>query len=109
MAAIVGILAISRYEATINHPDAAARYRDALQSGLGDDYASNELLLPIMASEDFSYYLHACPGAFALIGSGDGEAAHEVPCHSPNYDFNDALIDPVARIYARLAGVPIPD
>lgn len=98
-----------RYSATVNHATEAAQYRSALVAQLGEHALSETTRLPIMASEDFSYYLQACPGAFALIGSGDGQQAHEVPCHSPNYDFNDALIDPVARIYARLAGVPIPD
>jgi hippurate hydrolase len=98
-----------RYSATVNHAAEASLYRSMLTEQLGDQVLSESTRLPIMASEDFSYYLQVCPGAFALIGSGDGERAHQVPCHSPHYDFNDALIDPVARIYARLAGVPIPD
>jgi len=100
---------LPRYSATVNHAAEASLYRSALTDQLGENALSETTRLPIMASEDFSYYLQACPGAFALIGSGDGERIHQVPCHSPNYDFNDALIDPVARIYARLAGVPIPD
>jgi hippurate hydrolase len=98
-----------RYSATVNHAAEASIYRSMLIEQLGDQALSESTRLPIMASEDFSYYLQVCPGAFALIGSGDGERAHQVPCHSPHYDFNDALIDPVARIYARLVGVPIPD
>ncbi|WP_371413236.1 M20/M25/M40 family metallo-hydrolase [Methylophaga sp. SB9B] len=62
---------------------------------------------PIMASEDFSYYLQHIPGAFALIGSDDGPD-HQVPCHSPYYDFNDRLIPAVTRLFSRLVGVGVP-
>jgi hippurate hydrolase len=101
----------SRYEATINHPDAAARYRKALHGVLGDDYASNELLLPIMASEDFSYYLNEIPGAFALIGMSEkqnGGPAYQFPCHSPNYQFNDQILDSVMRVFCQLTGISQP-
>jgi amidohydrolase len=97
-----------RYDATINHTPEAARYRQALLEEFGPDALCQRTAVPIMASEDFSYYLQVCPGAFALIGSDDGLAHHDVPCHSVEYDFNDALIARVTRIYARLAGAPLP-
>ncbi|HUX82472.1 MAG TPA: N(2)-acetyl-L-2,4-diaminobutanoate deacetylase DoeB2 [Halothiobacillus sp.] len=96
-----------RYQATVNHPEPALHYRGALTSVLGADWCASELPVPIMASEDFSYYLEAIPGAFALIGADDGAGHHE-PCHSPRYDFNDRLIDPVGRILASLIGVSPP-
>ena len=96
-----------RYGATVNHPAPAAELRDALAAELGDDWRSTDTAVPIMASEDFSYYLQQVPGAFALVGADDGRGHHE-PCHSARYDFNDALIPHVARVYARLAGVPVP-
>ncbi len=61
-----------------------------------------------MASEDFSYYLQEIPGAFALIGSDDGPE-HQVPCHSPFYDFNDRLIPLVTALFSRLSGAPVPE
>ncbi|MDA3875510.1 MAG: amidohydrolase, partial [Halothiobacillus sp.] len=96
-----------RYQATVNHPEPALHYRGALTSVLGADWCASELPVPIMASEDFSYYLEAIPGAFALIGANDGTGHHE-PCHSPLYDFNDQLIDPVGRVLASLIGVSPP-
>ena len=95
-----------RYDATVNHPDEAAEYRQALVAEMGDAVIDRELPLPIMASEDFSYYLKEIPGAFALIGADDGNDHHH-PCHSAMYDFNDRLIAPVAAVYARLAGAPV--
>lgn len=102
----------SRYEATINHPTAAARYRQALQNELGDDCADSELLLPIMASEDFSYYLNEIPGAFALIGMAEqqnGRLAYQFPCHSPNYQFNDRILDSVMRVFCQLTEIGKPN
>jgi amidohydrolase len=98
-----------RYGATVNHAGPAGEMRGALAEELGADWQAGHLPVPIMASEDFSYYLGQVPGAFALIGSDDGEMQHAQPCHSPRYDFNDRLIPVVARVFARVAGAPLPD
>ncbi len=55
---------------------------------------------PVMASEDFSYMLNACPGAYIQIGNGDGEGGCEV--HNPGYDFNDAALPYGAALFAGL-------
>lgn len=55
----------------------------------------------VMASEDFSSMLEACPGAYIQIGNGDGVGGCEV--HNPGYDFNDAILPLGASLYARLA------
>ncbi|MGC9456942.1 MAG: N(2)-acetyl-L-2,4-diaminobutanoate deacetylase DoeB2 [Halothiobacillaceae bacterium] len=96
-----------RYGATVNHAGAAAHYRDALAGILGPQWQDERLPVPIMASEDFSYYLQEIPGAFALIGANDGDGPAE-PCHSPRYDFNDRLLDPVGRLLVTLAGLEPP-
>jgi len=79
--------------------------RHALEQELGPEWQSADTPMPIMASEDFSYYLKGKPGAFALIGADDGAPHHGVSCHSPEYDFNDGLIPVVTRVFARLAGI----
>lgn len=96
-----------RYSATINHPAQAANARAHWQALYGKDTLAAAQGLPIMASEDFSYYLRARPGAFALIGSNDGDD-HSIPCHSPHYDFNDKLINDVCRWFCRLTGMKNP-
>ncbi len=96
-----------RYGATINHPRQATNARGCWQECHGADSLAHEHSTPIMASEDFSYYLQTIPGAFALIGSDDGKH-HAVPCHSPNYDFNDRLINDVCRWFCRLTGMKTP-
>lgn len=96
-----------RYGATKNDPREAARMRSALAEEYGAAWQSEFTPVPIMASEDFSYYLNAIPGAFALIGSGDG-SSNDYPCHNARYDFRDSLIPQVARVFLRLAGAPLP-
>ncbi|MEC9329646.1 MAG: M20 aminoacylase family protein [Pseudomonadota bacterium] len=54
----------------------------------------------IMASEDFSYMLNECPGAYINIGNGGEEGYCEV--HNPGYDFNDEIIPLGATFFARL-------
>ena len=96
-----------RYSATINHAQQATVARETWQALYGEQSLEHGQHLPIMASEDFSYYLQHKPGAFALIGSNDGNN-HDLPCHSPSYDFNDRLINDVCRWFCRLAGMRTP-
>ncbi|WP_018179117.1 N(2)-acetyl-L-2,4-diaminobutanoate deacetylase DoeB2 [Jongsikchunia kroppenstedtii] len=96
----------ARYGATVNHPEPAAELRGRLAAEFGDGWSRHDSVAPVMASEDFSYYLQRIPGAFALIGGSPEDAG--VPLHSARYDFDDRLIDPVARILIGLAGVAEP-
>ena len=102
--AIVGLK--TRYSATINNTQVACNMRKVLSENLGKKYQSS-IDLPIMASEDFSYYLKKIPGAFALIGSDDGNN-HDKPCHNTQYDFNDKLIEKVSKVFIQLAGLKEP-
>jgi len=53
-----------------------------------------------MASEDFSFMLERCPGAYIRIGNGDRPDGCEV--HNPGYDFNDEALPLGASLFARL-------
>src|SRR5690606_19883395 len=61
------------YGATSNHPDSARQFRLALAEEFGEHWKCDSVATPIMASEDFSYFLQKIPGAFALIGTRVGE------------------------------------
>ena len=95
-----------RYDATVNAPGEAARWREALTDEFGADWRAREVALPVMASEDFSYYLNAIPGAFALVGMKEEE--ERALLHNPEYDFNDNVLGPAARMLVSLAGGPSP-
>jgi metal-dependent amidase/aminoacylase/carboxypeptidase family protein len=68
---------------------------------------------PTMGAEDFSFFLQQKPGAYFVIGNGDGahrgaysDGLHGLgPCnlHNPHYDFNDELIPLGATLWVRLA------
>lgn len=93
----------TRYSATINDPEAAHKVRKLLHQQLGENFQTDHLS-PVMASEDFSYYLEKIPGAFMLIGSDDGD---NTPCHNVKYDFNDRLIEPVSKLLMKLANFDV--
>jgi hippurate hydrolase len=95
------------YPPTINHRAEAEYVRGVMTELVGAD---NTLEFePTMGAEDFSFFLQQCPGAYFVIGNGDGghrEHGHGLgPCtlHNPNYDFNDALIPLGATLWVRLA------
>jgi len=72
--------------ATINTPACADVAIAAAQAVVGVDHVRVDAA-PAMASEDFSFMLQACPGAYVWIGvDGDTPCA---PLHNPHYDFND--------------------
>ncbi|CAH0349052.1 M20 aminoacylase family protein [Aquabacterium sp. CECT 9606] len=95
------------YPPTINHPAETDFVRQVMVDLVGADNVLE--FEPTMGAEDFSYYLQAIPGAYFLIGNGDGahrEGGHGLgPCmlHNPSYDFNDKLIPLGANLWVNLA------
>jgi amidohydrolase len=100
------------YPPTINHAAEAAFVAEVMRETVGaDDTLAFE---PSMTAEDFSYFLLERPGAYFVIGNGDGrhrlaysgDAAAENlgPCtlHNPHYDFNDDLIPLGGTLWVRL-------
>jgi amidohydrolase len=104
------------YPPTINHAAETAFLRQVMAEVAGPENVLD--FEPTMGAEDFSYFLQALPGAYFVIGNGDGthrEGGHGLgPCmlHNPSYDFNDELIPLGATLWVRLAerwlGTPRP-
>jgi hippurate hydrolase len=98
---------VRNYPPTINHPAVTEFARRVMGEVVG---AENVLEFePTMGAEDFSFFLLEKPGAYFLIGNGDGshrEGGHGMgPCmlHNPSYDFNDELIPLGATLWVRMA------
>jgi hippurate hydrolase len=108
------------YPPTVNHRAEAEFVRGVMRDTVGPH---NTLEFePAMTAEDFSYFLQAKPGAYFVIGNGDG--SHRLayggaprgaadpddgmqglgPCtlHNPHYDFNDELIPLGGTLWVRL-------
>ncbi len=83
----------------VNTADETDFAADTAAELVGEDNIDRNRSL-VMASEDFSYMLDVCPGAYINIGNGDGELGCEV--HNPSYDFNDEALALGASYYARL-------
>ncbi len=90
------------YPATINHERETKVAADAARDIVGAERV-DEKVTPIMGGEDFAFMLEARPGAFILLGMGDG---HE--CHHPAYRFNDAVLGHGASYWARLVEKTMP-
>ena len=83
----------------VNTPDETTFAADIAAILVGDHNVDRDRP-PIMASEDFSYMLDACPGAYINIGNGAGEDVRMV--HNPRYDFNDDILPLGASYWSRL-------
>ena len=54
---------------------------------------------PAMGAEDFSYYTQRARGAYAFIGHGTAWQ----PLHTPDFDFNDAILETGVSLLVSLA------
>ncbi len=92
------------YPVTVNDPteaDFAGRTADEL-FGPGRYFVAPQ---PVMGSEDFSYVLEEVPGAFVFLGAcpPDRDPATAAYNHSPEAQFDDAVLPDGAALYASLA------
>ena len=95
------------YPPTINHSAETAFARQVMTEVVGPERV--QLFEATMGAEDFSFFLQHKPGAYFVIGNGDGthrEGGHGLgPCtlHNPSYDFNDELIPLGGTLWVKLA------
>lgn len=86
------------YPATINDRDAANFVREV--AGMSPLNLTLVDAPPTMGSEDFSFMLQAQPGCYFWLGAGRSE--NNFGLHSPQYDFNDALLPIGAGLWVSL-------
>lgn len=85
------------YPATINDPEAAQEALAAAAT-VGNAQLAPD---PAFTSEDFSFMLQACKGAYIWLGQAKAEGS--VPLHNPHYDFNDDVLGLGIRLHVALA------
>jgi len=88
------------FAATVNTQREAEMAQSVIEQAFGADKLVPEAA-PLMASEDFGLMLQHRPGAYILIGNGtEGPAGCSL--HSPDYDFNDAILPTGAAFWTAL-------
>ena len=85
-----------------NDPVHTVSYADAAAELVGEG-AVDRAKGPAMGSEDFSFMMEKVPGAYILVGNGEGAAPHH-----PRYNFNDEAIPFGAGLYARMVERSLP-
>ena len=96
---------VRRYPCTVNHDKETEILARAAAAIAGD--ANVNTNTPIrMGSEDFSFMLEACPGAYIFLGTNDEDHNHSV--HHPKFDFNDEVLGLGASLWAKLVEQEMP-
>ena len=95
-------------EPVINSPEATDHCRAAAATVVTP--AGVLEMPPIMGGEDFGGFLEVRPGAFMGIGQAEPDAAspHNQGLHTPQYDFNDAILPLATGYFAELAERRLP-
>ncbi|AXB78444.1 M20 aminoacylase family protein [Novosphingobium sp. P6W] len=90
------------YPATINDEEAAAEALE-IAATVGTALRAPE---PAFTSEDFSFMLQACKGAYIWLGQARGPGSPAL--HNPGYDFNDDVLETGLRLHVALAEKLLP-
>jgi hippurate hydrolase len=85
------------YPAVVNPPTLFDETKKTLESA---GFAFFEPQLPLMQSEDFSYYQRAVPGMFLFVGTGI-----DTPLHSADYNINEDTLLTGVRLFQALIGI----
>ncbi len=85
-----------------NRPAETAAIADAAADLVGEA-AVDRAKGPTMGSEDFAFMMEQVPGAYILVGNGEGASPHH-----PRYNFNDEAIPFGAGLYARVVERALP-
>lgn len=78
---------MSKFPVTITDDKMTAFVARLAKDMLGEDKVFQ--MKPLMASEDFSYYLEKVPGTIAFLGMANKEKGITYPQHHPKYDIDE--------------------
>jgi amidohydrolase len=89
------------YPPVVNDPLEAERMAKAAKEVVGE--AGVQEITPVMAGEDFAYYLMERPGAFCFVGAGNAEQGISQPHHHPRFDIDERAMKVAAELSVRTA------
>ncbi|ASK60860.1 peptidase M20 [Virgibacillus phasianinus] len=81
------------YPPLVNHEEEAELVRQACENI--PEITSAEFVPPVMAGEDFSYYLLDKPGAFFFTGAQ--KEGNDIPHHHPKFDIDERALPIAAK------------
>ncbi len=90
------------YPPTVNHPAQTHFAADVAAQIAGVDNVDRNTE-PSMGGEDFAFMLNARPGAYIMLGQGDGPGLHQ-----DTYDFNDEIIPIGCSYWVKLVETALP-
>ncbi len=88
------------YPVMLNDPDCTAFARQTLETQFGKDPIRD--IPPVMASEDFSYYLQQVPGTFFRLGCGNVDRGITHSIHSPRFDIDEDVLPFGVAVFSEL-------
>src|SRR5690606_1702688 len=88
------------YPPLVNHAESVQRFEQTASNLFGRDQVLTAD--PVMAAEDFAYYLQKVPGCFMFVGAGDG-ADYRYAHHHPMFDLDERAIIHAAALYVEMA------
>lgn len=90
------------YPVTVNHPAQTQFAADVAEQIAGSENVERNIN-PTMGGEDFAYMLNARPGAYIIVGQGEGPGLHQ-----DTYDFNDEIIPVGCSYWVKLVETALP-
>jgi len=89
------------YPPVVNDEREAERFFEVARGLFGDGAVRR--IRPLMAGEDFAYYLKRVPGCFMFVGAGNAECGAVWPHHPPRFDIDERAMLTAARLLAAMA------
>lgn len=88
------------YPAVVNHRKEVQLALEMANKVFG--HKQTGLMQPLMAGEDFAYYLEEIPGAFCFVGAGLKDSPN-YPHHHPQFDIDEQVLPLVTEWFCRVA------
>ncbi|WP_208559323.1 amidohydrolase [Marinilactibacillus kalidii] len=92
---------VRKTEPVVNEARSAQLVQDVAAEAFGADVLQEEP--PTMGAEDFGYYMHDIPGAFALVGAGNTEKDTRWAHHHGRFNIDEDAMLIGAELYAQYA------
>jgi amidohydrolase len=89
------------YPPVVNDEREAERFFAVARRLFGGDAVQR--IRPLMAGEDFAYYLKRVPGCFMFVGAGSEECGAVYPHHHPRFDIDERAMLYAARLLTAMA------